>query len=233
LETGIAAFKRIYRFLVPASIRQSRTMVRLKGFVFRILPHEWVYNADFFSMTVRGPAVQSALAIATSIINDLGPRTVIDVGCGIGALLEVLKERGCTVRGIDYADYALGYCRSRGLDVLKLNLECDAYPIDETFDVAVSMEVAEHLPASAADRFVDLLVSLSPCVVFTAAPPGPGGRDHVNEQPFCYWIAKFSDRGYWHDEQLTEKWREEWRQVGTVAHWYYRNLMVFRRSPSM
>ena len=43
-------------------------------------------------------------------------------------------------------------------------------------DVAVSTEVAEHLPESAADRFVELLTALAPVAVVTAALPDRAGR---------------------------------------------------------
>jgi len=50
------------------------------------------------------------------------------------------------------------------------------------FDLAVSMEVAEHLPEQVSEPYIDLLTRLSRVVVFTAARPGLGGSDHVNEQ---------------------------------------------------
>ena len=135
----------------------------------------------------------------------------------------------CDVFGVDYSDAALMYCRARMLGVAKLDLERDACDIGRTFDVAISMEVAEHLPGSVADRYVDFLVSLSNIVVLTAAPPGQGGTDHVNEQPASYWITKFQQRGFEQDEGLSQRWGETWKAAGNVASIYYKNLMVFRK----
>jgi hypothetical protein len=90
------------------------------------------------------------------------------------------------------------------------------------------MEVAEHLPARVAERYVGLLAGLAPVIVFTAAPPGQGGADHVNEQPPSYWIEKFSRRGFAHDEARSRAWRARWKASGKVQGWYYRNLMLFR-----
>ena len=151
---------------------------------------------------MEGPASQSAARIAATIAEDLKPTTVIDVGCGTGALLAALRERGCRVCGLEYAEAALVHCRARQLEVEKFDLEHDTYRADRRFEVAISMEVAEHLPEGAADRYVDLLTRLAPVIVFTAASPGQGGTDHVNEQPPSYWIAKFRDRGF---EQLEQK----------------------------
>jgi hypothetical protein len=49
-------------------------------------------------------------------------RRVIDVGCGTGALLEVLKDYGCTCLGLEYSEAGLKMCRSRGLDVRKFDI---------------------------------------------------------------------------------------------------------------
>ena len=92
------------------------------------------------------------------------------------------------------------------------------------------MEVAEHLPAMVADRYVDLLTHLSQVIVFTAAPPGQGGDDHVNEQPPSYWISKFQQRGFGYAEELSRRWRESWEAVGDVEGLYHRNLMIFRQT---
>lgn len=191
--------------------------------------HNIIYNADYYECIVEGPATSSAGAIADTIIGDLSPASVLDVGCGTGALLEALRERGCTVSGLEYADAALAYCRKRNLDVVKFDLENDVFANDRTFDVAVSMEVAEHLPESVADHYVDLLTRVTRTVVFTAAPPGQGGADHVNEQPPSYWIAKFAGRDFGHNAALSQRWKSRWETAGVVQGWYHKNLMIFQR----
>jgi hypothetical protein len=61
----------------------------------------------------------------------------------------------------------------------------------------------------------------------SAALPGTGGKDHVNEQPSEYWMAKFAARGFAHDRALVARVREEWRDAG-VDPIYFKSLMVFR-----
>lgn len=219
----------VVRTVVPQSVRQSRAVAGFRSFLSRHgLAHDWIYSPEYFARTVEAPAVESAGTIADSIVTDLAPRTVVDIGCGTGALLEVLRTRGCDVFGYEYSKVALEYCRRRNLAVAKFDLEKDALTDTRTFDVAVSIEVAEHLPASVADRYVDLLTRLGRAVVFTAAPPGQGGNDHVNEQPPAYWIAKFNARGFRLDEPLTARWRAQWGANGSVRDWYHKNLMLFR-----
>ena len=130
--------------------------------------------------------------------------------------------------GLDCSGAALKMCQQRGLDVRQLNLEQDDLPNLGDIDLVVSMEVAEHLPASCADRYVDILCSFTDTVVFSAAVPGQGGTDHVNEQPHEYWIEKFAERGFRFNKRLSFNWRSRWR-AKEVAAWYCNNLMVFSR----
>jgi SAM-dependent methyltransferase len=172
-------------------------------------------------------AMKSAQAIADSIVRDFSPITVLDVGCGTGALLQSLALKKVQGVGLEYSEAALKYCRARSLDVRKFNLETEqSMQFDNSFDLVVSLEVAEHLPEQVADRFIDLLCRYGQAVIFTAAPPGQGGKGHLNEQPHEYWIEKFSQRSYNYDETLSMRWRTEWKQKG-VSAWYSRNLMIF------
>lgn len=221
----LAIIKKVYRLVVPEAVRASRSVLKLKA----MLGHDLIYGSDYYANTVEGPARRSAGTMSSSIVSDLAPKTVVDVGCGTGALLEALRDRGCEVFGFEYSKAGLEYCRSRHLDVEVFDLESDVLRSDRTFDVAISVEVAEHLPERVADRYVDLLARLAPTIVFTAAPPGQGGIDHVNEQPPGYWIHKFQQRGLEHNRELSDKWRERWKADGDVETWYCQNLMVFRR----
>jgi SAM-dependent methyltransferase len=218
--------KSIYRCLLPASIRTSLPVTKLK---VHFLGHDWVYDSDYYATAVEGQVIVSARRIARSIWDDFAPSRVIDVGCGTGALLEALRDRGCEVCGLEYSEAALKYCRSRKLSVQKFDLETDIFNDDRAFDLAVSMEVAEHLPQTCADRYIDLLARLSPVIVFTAAPPGQGGTAHLNEQPASYWISKFQERGFGLAEELSRRWRENWDAAGDVKHWYWQNLMIFQK----
>jgi len=230
MTSVLGTLRSFYRAIVPLSFRQSRLVSRLKrSFYDPLLPHDTIYNAHYYANSVEPPAMSSAEAISESIILDLRPNTVVDVGCGTGALLEALQRKGCQVFGLEYSEAAFQYCRERGLDVRKFNLERDTLLDDRTFDVAISLEVAEHLPKKTARRYVDLLTRLSNVIVFTAAPPGQSGLGHINEQPPSYWTSKFQALGFTYDAELSERWRENWRDRVVVVWWFHQNLMVFRR----
>jgi SAM-dependent methyltransferase len=189
--------------------------------------HQQIYDAEYYKF-IETSSIWSRNAMAESIVRDLAPRRVLDVGCGTGALLEALLLRGVQVFGLEYSDAGLDVCNGRGLSVRKFQIGKDRMPTDvPPCDVVMSFEVAEHLPKRLANPFVRFLCAASRTVVLSAATPGQGGTDHVNEQPHAYWIDKMSRRSFDFDEDLSLQWRQEWRDH--TASWYHSNVMVFRR----
>jgi SAM-dependent methyltransferase len=209
---------RVVKMLIPPFIKDA---------LLAYAPHDLIYSDDYYK-EVEEAAAAGAGVMSSTIIERFSPRAVVDVGCGTGALLAAFRDKGCTVRGLEYAEAGLRRCRQRGLDVMKFDIESETPAFEALYDVAISLEVAEHLPASKADKYVGLLCSLSPVVICSAARPGQTGRDHVNLQPQTYWIEKFRDKGHLYDgaeaQLLSAKWHE-----GRVADWYHENIMVFRK----
>jgi hypothetical protein len=171
----------------------------------------------------------SALAVVPLVLDLLGGhvavRSVVDVGCGLAAWLKVFEDQGIEdIVGLD-GDHV-----DRGLLAIDAErfVPCDLRSppsLHRRFDLAVSLEVAEHLPAEAADVFVNLLASLADVVLFSAAVPRQGGLDHLNEQWPAYWAAKFQARGFrCHDTLRQRIWEDE-----RVRWWYRQNLLLFLR----
>jgi len=126
----------------------------------------------------------------------LSPKSVVDVGCGVGTWLAVFRELGVTdAVGID------GECVDRALleipqeQFRELDLLAP-FSLDRTFDLAISLEVAEHLPPEAADGFVESITRLAPVVLFSAAIPFQIGNQHLNEQWPAYWATLFRRHNY-------------------------------------
>ncbi len=227
----LQAIWRMTPYSLRARVYYTRPLNGLREAVNRFCPgrHQRVWDESYYRY-IDETAIHSSTAMSDSITKDLCPKTVLDIGCGTGALLETLQSRGIDAAGIDYSDACLKRCRERGLYVRKFNITRDAVPHElSKRDVVISFEVAEHLPARFADVFVDLLCRASDVVVLSAATPGQGGRDHVNEQPHEYWIQKFDRRGYSFDRELSLAWRSNWKERG-VARWYCNNVMIFRRN---
>ena len=99
----------------------------------------------------------------------------------------------------------------------------ETLPVEERFDLAISLEVAEHLPQTHAAAFVGELTRLAPAVLFSAAIPGQGGLNHVNEQWPDYWAALFEAQGFQPIDTL------RWRIWGDdqITWWYKQNLLLF------
>ncbi|HSW18577.1 MAG TPA: methionine biosynthesis protein MetW [Ramlibacter sp.] len=72
---------------------------------------------------------------------------VLDLGCGEGALLEMLKrERGCSGYGVEIADDNVLACARRGVDVIQLNLDEGLAMFDDnSFDVVLQIDTLQHL----------------------------------------------------------------------------------------
>jgi hypothetical protein len=91
------------------------------------------------------------------------------------------------------------------------------------FDLVVSLEVAEHLDASAADGFVASLVRHGDVVLFSAAIPFQGGHHHVNEQFADYWAERFAAHGY---RALDFLRPQIWSESG-ILWWLRQNVLLF------
>lgn len=200
---------------------------RLTELLRRFLPHNVIYDQRYFQYIDR-EASASAEGIVRGLVTRFAPSAVLDVGCGTGAMLHRLREAGVKrVVGLEYAAAALDVCESRGLEVHKFDLESnESLQFECGFDLVMSMEVAEHLPPEVAPRYAALLADQKATLVMTAASPGQGGTDHVNEQPQSYWIELLSVHGMRYSASHSDWMRREWERAGVTA-WYHQNVMVF------
>lgn len=179
------------------------------------------YDERFFE-SIRDGCQRSAETVVPLILDEVEPRSVIDVGCGEGWWGLQFQIAGCHVVGLDGAEIL-----DRVLDRRIVDLARPFGCPGEHFDLAVSLEVAEHLPPERAEGFVADLCSLAPAVVFSAAVPGQGGTDHLNEQWQHYWVGLFANRGYQPDLRLR---RRIWN-YSQVEWWYRQNIIVFTADP--
>jgi len=101
--------------------------------------------------------------------------------------------------------------------------------LNRKYDLAISLEVAEHLPEQFADLFVKTLILHSDIILFSAAIPGQGGQNHLNEQWPDYWIEKFSKHGYFfHDLIRPLIWNNK-----KVDYWYKQNTFLVTKKCSL
>jgi SAM-dependent methyltransferase len=167
---------------------------------------------------------QSPSEIVGIINTTLNPASVVDVGCGTGNFLYQFKKSGVKkVLGIDgsWVDKKV-LAENLGTDEFReMDLE-KAIEINEKFDLALCLEVAEHIDEKGADRLIQSLVNLSDVIVFSAAIPFQGGQNHINEQWTGYWVEKFKTHGYVSYDGL----RPIFWSNDKIQWWYRQNIFI-------
>jgi len=139
---------------------------------------------------------KSAEEVVKVVMDLLKPETVIDMGCGTGTWLAEFKKKGCIIKGFDFNT------AEEKMFTIDFNKEFQRVDLSapfehaEKYDLAISLETGEHIEESKADTFVKNIAGLSDIILFSAAIPGQGGYDHINEQWPSYWIKKFEAQGY-------------------------------------
>jgi SAM-dependent methyltransferase len=153
----------------------------------------------------------------------LNPGSVVDVGCGVGTWLEAFREAGVTdVLGID-GDYVEREILQIPVDCFRAQDLSRPFDAERKFDLAMSLEVGEHLPSDSAEDFVESLTKLSSRVLFSAAIPYQEGANHINEQWPRYWAALFRRHGYMALDCLRDRF---WNNAD-VAWWYSQNVLLY------
>lgn len=176
-----------------------------------------------YRRAIQNGSANSARVIVPMLVDLVHPTSVIDVGCGSGLWLSVFQQSGVEkVFGVDGA-----YIDPKELHIdahhfMPADLNSPPVPTSK-FDLALCLEVAEHLRPSSARPLVEYLTTLSPIVAFSAAIPGQGGHMHINEQWPGYWKSLFARHGFTQLDSI------RWRTIGNpeVAWWYQQNLFVY------
>lgn len=181
------------------------------------------YDDAFFRN--RSGSRRSADVVVPLVLDLTQPSSVVDVGCGTGSWLAVFNEHGVEdVLGVD-GDYVPRDTLEIPVSSFEPRDLTQPFSLERRFDLAVSLEVAEHLPKSAAQGFVASLTALSDVVLFSAAVPGQYGQHHVNEQWQDWWADLFAKRDYVPIDCIRPLIWEDDR----VEFWYAQNTLVYVR----
>lgn len=191
--------------------------------VKRNSPTSGEYSAGFYKVEGQ-TAYLAARSVAPIVMNVFSPRSIVDVGCGTGGFLLPFMESPFSltdVIGVD-GEWAIPHLSIPRSLFMPADLS-KPLGISRRFDLAICLEVAEHIPQTSAGILVRTLTELAPVVLFSAAIPFQGGNRHVNEQWPEYWAALFLKHEYLVADILR---RQIWydRQV---AIWYRQNIFLF------
>jgi SAM-dependent methyltransferase len=177
---------------------------------------------EAFYINQRDTSLISAENIVPTVVDYIKPQSVIDVGCGVGTWPSVFSKFGVDSWGIDGA-----YVKEEMLKINKdhfivADLEQELN-IGRRFDLAISLEVAEHLSVNRMRTFVKDLINLSDVVLFSCAIPGQGGTHHINERWQSEWVKLFSEYQYTAIDCIRPViWNNE-----NISVWYRQNIILF------
>lgn len=185
------------------------------------------YQRDYVRTQLSAEAVTTLLWQALSR-DGLELRSVIDIGCGRGVWLDEFSKRGATrIKGRD-GPWVLKANPLVSRDRFEPTDLSQSFCENQKYDLAMSLEVAEHLDEGRADVFVASLAGLSDTIMFSAAIGGQGGQHHVNEQPLSYWVAKFETHGF----RMIDAIRPHVWNNSDVCWWYRQNIVFFAKDAS-
>jgi len=181
------------------------------------------YSKKFYEEQFKG-SFRSAKIVLPIVLKFLPEiNSAVDFGCGTGIWLSVLKNLGVNeIKGYDgsWAEKKLVIPSECYTDV---EFDKETIKVEKKYDLAMSLEVAEHLPKQNAKMFVETITNASDIVLFSAAIPFQGGTHHINEQWQSYWYDIFYEYGYIGTNFLRKKILKEKK----VAIWYRQNIVLY------
>jgi SAM-dependent methyltransferase len=181
------------------------------------------YDAAFYAAQSEGSLLSARRVAPIVWERAMRPKSIIDVGCGVGTWLTAFRELGAErVTGLDgaYLDRSQLLIDPGEFRPTDLNSPLE---VGETFDLAISLEVAEHLLPERSESFVADLVRLAPIVLFSAAVPDQAGTDHINERWQDEWAELFEHHGY---RPLDVVRPAVWDDP-EVQPWYAQNTLLY------
>ncbi|GAB4401304.1 MAG: hypothetical protein OHK0053_23840 [Microscillaceae bacterium] len=179
-----------------------------------------------FHQSISEGSIQSAKVIVPLLHQIFAPKKVIDVGCGRGEWLSEWQKQGLQkIKGLNIntekdIDLLIPPQHYQSFDLAK------PYIPDESYDLALCLEVGEHLPSESANVLIGSLCKCAPVVVFSAAVPHQGGTGHLNEQWPEYWVRLFHEKQFiCYDIIRPLIWENT-----KISFWYRQNMLVFIRN---
>lgn len=172
------------------------------------------FGAEYYATSCGRPYCRNAEwlgffgGIADRIVSDINPRRVLDAGCALGLLVEVMRARGLDATGIDLSSYAIANATP---DVQPFLREGSvATELDGSYDLIVCIEVLEHMPPAEAVRAIANFCRHTDDVLFSSSPLDFAEATHVNVRPPEDWAAEFARHGFFRDVDFDASFITSW-----------------------
>lgn len=154
---------------------------------------------------------------------------MLDLGCGVGTWGAAAKYLGASkVLGIDGP-----WVPRHNLDIAQddfsaHDLRSGAPPTDESFNLIIWLENAEHLPSQHGEALLEWVANHTDMVLFSAAIPGQGGQGHENERWQSYWAKLFGHEGFVALDIIRP---QIWLDT-KIPYWYRQNIILYLSTES-
>lgn len=186
------------------------------------------YAKEFYDDR-RSRTLAAARRVLGTLREMMDFKSVVDVGCGTGTWLSASREQGASITVGLEGDW-MSQERMDAPELLLSNSDLEKpFSFDRFYDLAISLEVAEHLTPERAESFVAELCEAAPVILFSAAIPGQGGVNHLNEQWQSYWAKLFAAHGFSAHDVIRPR---IWANDGIPA-WYRQNIIVYTSAPEL
>jgi len=163
--------------------------------------------------------------LSASLLRLLDFDSVIDIGCANGFLVSAFHDAAKDVRGIEASSEVTAVLSPTILPLVQIGDFSEASTVS---DLVCCIEVAEHIPPERSVELVRKVASLARrWVFFSAAPPGQGGRGHINLREHSEWLDWFEGEGWVLDEDLTAAVRSDLEHLEN-APWLRTNTMLLK-----
>jgi hypothetical protein len=186
----------------------------------RTIPNR--YDVTFYEYQEAG-SLRSAREMLRILAALYRFRSVVDLGAGVGTWLKAAREHGAEdLVGVE-GDWVRGN-GSRFTDASYLYVDLNVpLSLDRRFDLAMSLEVAEHLSPDRSHGLVADICRVSDVVMFGAAMPRQSGSAHINGRPHSFWIGLFEEQGF----ACLDLFRPKVWYNSSVEPWYAQNTFLF------
>jgi len=179
---------------------------------------------SMFSAHDRKAAKRQANAdhLADTLWRYVQPESVIDLGCGMGFFLRACADRGAQIRGMDgeWSKAITPVVPKSAITHTDLNNPLNTR---RRYDLAASIEVAEHLVPERSEGFVADLCKLSDTVLFSAGIPHQGGAGHINLRFQHEWAEMFAEQGY----ACFDPIRRRMAAIDDIFPWFAQNILLY------
>lgn len=192
-----------------------------------------IYKGGFFKnrhrLEWRAPIVCQAIAKVFKLKTGT-PSTIIDVGCAIGEYVKWFNENGYLAWGIEGSNASQEFWLTPQISVTDIREPLPDAVNKYHYNLAMSLEVAEHIEPEYTETYLENLTRLSETILITAAPPGQKGHGHVNCQEKGWWEAEMKNLWFKRNRNLEQLFVQELEPIKhrKEVNVYAKNCMIFQ-----